>query len=104
MKLDIFLHPKTPIGEYRQSKVLSNDFKNEDWSYKDNFVPKSFWQLAEDNKQIFNQNQKILKFEWQKEKTRLGETIQNFFFGKNYEILSLENFCAKYIFEGLSKV
>ena len=32
------------------------------------------------------------------------ENIQNFFSSKKYEVLTIENFCEKYIFAGLSKV
>lgn len=103
LKLDIFIHPNTPIGSKPNSKLIFDDFKAEDWSYKDNFVPKSFLELAKMNQQIYNENNKLLKFEWKKAQNKMIEKIQEFFFSKNYEILNLENFCSSFIFEGLSR-
>jgi len=82
--------------------LISNDFKEEDWAYKDNFVPKTFYELAEINKQIFDKNQKNLKYEWQREKTRMIEKIQDFFHSQNFEIITAENFCSSFIFQALS--
>lgn len=89
------------MGEKKDSKIIHDNFIN--LAFNIDFIPKNFLELAKIHKQIFQNNSNILRYEWQKQKNRMNEKIQEYFHSKNYEIINLQNFCNSNILQGISK-